>query len=119
MPVANAGTDQATSVDGACSTSSGYGTTCVSCPVVTFGLDAGASTDADGDPLDYEWTMAPTSGVTLTGSDSSAPTLTIGGMIPTTDFTTTVSVTLMLSASDCAEGTDTDSITITYECMGI
>ena len=118
-PAADAGTDQATSVDAACSTSSGYGTTCVACPIVTFGLDAGNSTDADGDPLDYEWTMAPTSGVTLTDSDSGTPTLSIGGMIPTYDLTTTVSVTLMLSASDCAEGSDTDTITVTYECMGI
>lgn len=31
------------------------------CPTVDFDLSALTSTDADGDPLDYEWTMAPTS----------------------------------------------------------
>ncbi len=118
-PVADAGSDQATSVDAACSTSSGYGTTCVACPIVTFALDGSASTDADGDPLDYAWTMAPTSGATLTGSDTETPTLTIGGMIPTYDNTDTVSVTLTLTTADCAGGTSTDAVTVTYDCTGI
>lgn len=118
-PIADAGPDQATGVDAACSTSSGYGTSCVPCPTVDFNLSALASTDADGDPLDYEWTMAPTSYVSLTGSDTGTPVLSIGGMVPVYDTTTTVSVTLTVGTTDCAEGSSTDSVTVTYECMGI
>lgn len=118
LPVADAGVDQSSGVDSACSTTS-HGTICVPCPSVSFNLDAGGSTDADGDPLDYEWAMAAAPGATLTGSDTATPVLTIGGMTPTYDSTTSVTVTLTLTALDCAEGSDSDSVTVTYECMGI
>jgi len=117
-PVADAGADLAESTESACSTS-GHGTVCVPCPTVEFDLDGGASVDADGDPLLYSWAMAATPGASLSGSSTVDPMLSIGGMTPNFGVTTTVTVTLTLVTRDCAEGSDSDSVTVTYECTGI
>lgn len=117
-PVADAGADLVESTESACSTS-GHGTVCVPCPTVEFSLDGSGSVDADGDPLVYSWLMASAPWASLSGSTTVDPVLSIGGMTPTYGVTTTVTVTLTLTTADCAEGDDSDSVTVTYECTGI
>lgn len=74
-PVASAGTNQQVFGGG----------------VVT--LNAGGSTDADGDALTYTWTQTGGPSVTLTGANTAAPTFVAPlGLLSTTTFTFEVSV---------------------------
>ena len=117
-PVARAGSDQSSDVATTCEYSSSYGITCDSCAAVNFSLDATGTTDANGDVLEYEWTVDSDPRVTITDDDTATPTVTVSGVIPSYGFTTTITVTASVLAGDCAEGGDTDDLTLTYTCTG-
>ncbi len=119
-PVANAGADQAGSGSGTC-TVVAYTTDydCDACADSTYTLSASSSVDADGDTMTYAW--AVTSGSTygtLSASTGESTTLTVSGVTPTHSASTTETVDVQLTATDCMGGTDTDYVSVAYTCTG-
>lgn len=118
-PAADAGSDQTVDLEATCSYSSGYGVACDRCPTTNFTLDGSGTSDAEGDSLEYEWTLSGSPNGTLLDGDTDAPTVTVSGVVPSYGFTTTVTITATMLVGDCAGGADTDEMTITYTCTGI
>jgi hypothetical protein len=119
-PVASAGSDQSYSATSTC-TAVGYtGTyTCDACAEYDFTLDSSGTVDADGDDLDYAWTI--TGGgtyATLSSSSASSPTLAVTGVPATYGSTDTESVNLNLVVTDCMGAASTDDVVVTYTCTG-
>ena len=118
-PSAYPGSD-ATYTDTASCSSTGYAIVCDDCDDVEIDLDASGSTDDDGDPLHYAWTAASsTASTSLSGANTETPTLTISGLETDYGVTEEYDVEVQLIASDCAGGSDTETMTITVECTGI
>jgi phospholipase C len=72
-----------------------------------FQLDGSASTSFDGKPLTYQWTIAPGS--------LSAAILAGNTATPTVQFSTGGTYTFVLTVTDSAGKTATDTATITYQ----
>ncbi len=118
-PVADAGADQSVTQTTSCTTS-GTGTYCPACPTQYVYLDGGDTTDTDGDPIRYTWsyTVSGGSGVSLDSTTSETPMMTLNPMGTGYGTTSTMTVTIVLTALDCAGGRDTDALTVTYSCTG-
>jgi hypothetical protein len=117
-PVANAGSDSSYSDTAAC-TASGYGYTCDDCSTVVFGLNGTGTTDADGDPLVYSWTI--TSGDTyasLTNEDTASASLVVSGIPAEYGSTSTETIEVQLEVTDCEGESSTDTVTVAYDCTG-
>ncbi len=118
-PASEAGSDQEDEDDVHCLPmdygADGY--ECPACPDFTFTLDATSSSDADGDWLDYSWSVSSGLGV-LSDATSDSPTLTIMGPTPTFGSTSSEEVTVELEVTDCWGATDTDTVTLTATCEG-
>lgn len=120
-PVAYAGADSSTSGEARCvSISYGASYDCETCPNATIALDASGSTDADGDALEYAWTVVSGSGYgTLSASSGSSVSLTFAGAPASYASANQTDVVLEVTATDCAGGTSTDQVTVSYFCTGI
>ncbi len=120
-PVADAGAYDDESTYATCYTS-GSGHTCSRCASVTVDLDAGASTDDDGDPLYYAWTVStsPSGAYTsLSDDEDPAPTLTIQNLPASYGVTTPYIVSAQVLVVDCAGGYDVSTATFTVGCTGL
>ena len=115
-PVANAGADQTITNEPECETAS-YVFTCEDCPVDSVTLDGTASTDDNGDELDFLWAENGSSDLTIAAPYS--PTTEVSTPAFAAEYNTAITKTwtVDLTTSDCADS-DTDSVTITYTCTG-
>ncbi len=116
-PVADAGPNESASEDAACY-AYGYGIVCDACGGAAYTLDGSGSTDGDGDTLTYSWNMVDTSFVSISGTDTASPVVTVSPITPDYGVTTTVSATIALTVTDCAGGSSVDYVSITYACTG-
>ena len=118
-PIAEAGEVDTYEEDATCSSIS-YGAyySCDDCADYDFELDGSASYDPDGDWVD-DPTWSITSGTaSITDEDTWEPTVTVTGPSATYGSTTTSTVVVELSVTDCMGATGTDTVTLTYECTG-
>jgi len=117
-PVADAGSDQSASETVTCALA-GYSYVCDDCADVDFSLDGSASGDMDDSDLTYAWSITSGSSYgTLDDSSSITPTLTMSNLTCTYGSTTTYTVELELSVTDCPGDSSTDTITVTHTCTG-
>jgi hypothetical protein len=80
-------------------------------------LDGSASIDSvDGDELDFFW-IESTGEITIVAPTSPVTAVTTPGFPSTYNSVTTKSWTVGLTVSDCSES-DTDWVTVTYNCTG-
>lgn len=114
-PLANAGDDQTITNEPDCETAS-YVFTCEDCPSDSVTVDGSASTDDDGDELDFYWTEA-TGELTIAAPFSPTTELTAGAFAAEYNTAITKTWTVELAVSDCADS-NTDQVTITYTCTG-
>ncbi len=115
-PVADAGEDYEYSATSTCAFIGGSWR-CPDCGSATFAIDATDSTDDEGDALRYAWST--TSGyATIHGASEGSTTITISGIPATYGTTSTTTVDVSVEVIDCAGDSDTDTLTITYECTG-
>ena|GEM_PF-3888242 len=113
-PVADAGADVSVSAS-VTAYYSNYNYICPTCPSQSANLDGSASTDPDGNPLDYAWS-------TVSGSasfgDASAATTTVslqGGSVSRYQ-TVVFNYTIQLAVTDCELEDDVDTLDASYSC---
>jgi len=119
-PIADGGGDQSASATADCTPIS-YGAggyDCDSCADYDFELDGSSSYDPDGDELrDPTWSI--TSGTaTIVDEDTWAPTVTMPGAAGSYGVTTTDTVEVELTVTDCMAATGSEVVTLTYSCTG-
>ncbi|MBM4366766.1 MAG: hypothetical protein FJ102_11170 [Deltaproteobacteria bacterium] len=114
-PIANAGDDQTITNEPDCETAS-YVFTCEDCPADSVTVDGSASTDDNGDELDFYWTES-TGELTVAAPFSPTTELTTPAFAAEYNTAITKTWTVDLTVSDCADS-DTDQVTITYTCTG-
>ncbi|MDP2315891.1 MAG: MopE-related protein [Pseudomonadota bacterium] len=119
-PVANAGVDQSYSATSTC-TAISYGTaySCDDCDSYAFTLSGASTVDADGDDLDYTWSV--TSGGTygaLATSTGESVTLNVSGLTATYGTANAQTVTVNMIATDCMGASGSDDVSVTYTCTG-
>ncbi len=119
-PVADAGADEAHPATVSCTPIS-YGEDGYDCSVCTdqeIGLDGTSSTDAEGEPLSYTWTVI-SGDASLDDDDTSTPTATLVGTT-TAEYAATVGddYEFQLEVRDCYGDTSSDTVIITLECTG-
>ncbi len=117
-PIAAAGADQTYSESVTC-VSTGYDYECSDCGAHSYTLDGSGSSDADGHPLRYQWSIVDGGDLaSLSGADEAVATLTMTG--PSTEYgeVESASVTVQLEVTDCAGASGSDTITLTFECSG-
>jgi hypothetical protein len=119
-PTADAGDDESASATANCTPIS-YGAggyDCDSCSDYDFELDGSGSSDPDGDWVeDPVW--AVTSGTaTIDDPLDWTPTVTVPGEAATYGVTSSQTVVVELTVTDCMGATGTDSVTLTYSCTG-
>ena len=115
-PFANAGADVSVEKEGEC-TSKSYAWTCTDCEAETFELDGSGSYDPDGDDISYTWSE-PTGTVSFSSRYSALADGTIAAQPATYGSTTTLSLVVELSVSDC-QYSDNDQTTVVYTCQGV
>ncbi|GEM_PF-2692505 len=112
-PIADAGPDFVTTFDETCTTNS-YGTTTCTCVAETLVLDAGNSSDPDGNWLLHEWAVVSGT-ATLSSTEGAIVGLDAFTMTGTGPLSETVQVDL--TVTDCNGAEATDTLTITYDCQ--
>jgi hypothetical protein len=119
-PAANAGADQSTSASASCTpVSYGASYNCSDCSDYYFTVDAGSSSDADGDELTYSWSISSGSSYgTLSTTSETGAQLLFSGAPATYGSANNTDVVLDLTVTDCYGATNTDSVTLTYACTG-
>ena len=108
-PIANAGDSVDIEATANCQATS-YSSECADCAPYTVMLDGSASTDLDGDQLNFSWTEA--SGVLNIANPQAALTPAV---IPTQVVNANLSFEVSLTVSDC-ERSDDDTTFINYTC---
>lgn len=109
-PIANAGDSVDIEASANCQATS-YSSECADCTPYTVMLDGSASSDLDGDQLDFSWTE-PT-GVLSIANPQAALT---PANIPTQVINANLSFEVTLTVSDC-EQSDDDRTTVNYTCV--
>ncbi len=117
-PVSDPGSQQTYSEEVSCQAWS-YGVyyTCDDCEDYDFTLDGSGSSDPDGHELIYAWAVTAGDG-SLTDETTSSPTLTFGGPSAEYGETNSDTVTVELTVTDCMGATNTESLTLEYQCTG-
>jgi hypothetical protein len=117
-PVVDAGPDQSASETVTCALT-GYSYTCDDCTDVDFVLDSSGTVDADDGELEYSWTITSGSSYgSLDDSSSPTPTLTMSNLSCTYGSTSTYTVVLSLTVTDCPGASGSDTVTFTHSCSG-
>ncbi|RME23952.1 MAG: hypothetical protein D6798_12415 [Deltaproteobacteria bacterium] len=120
-PVAEAGDDQYTSDTAICNPIS-YGAyyECLTCDDTEFSLDGTASWDADDDEIvHYHWEITGGDGTgEIADPDSAETTVTVSGATPDYGDSATATVEVTLTVTDCLGAEGSDTVLLTYECMG-
>ena len=109
-PIANAGDSLTIEATANCQATS-YSSACADCAAYTVMLDGSASSDLDGDALQFQWSEG--SGVLNIANANAALT---PAEIPTQVVNANLSFDVVLTVSDC-EQSDDDQTTITYTCV--
>ncbi|MEE2829360.1 MAG: MopE-related protein [Myxococcota bacterium] len=113
-PVADAGSDVSTSAS-VNSYTQNYSQVCPSCPSRSVTLDGTDSSDPDGNPLSYSWTVV-SGNASVSNSASASATGNLNGGTPSYASTSTWSYTFRLEVEDCEGQTDTDEVQASYSC---
>ncbi len=120
-PTADAGPDEDKSGFITCTpVSYGVSYDCAACEDAEFTVDAADSFDIDGDALVYyNWEQTGgTATAVIDNPDASSTTVTLAGSTPIYGGTEGSWAELTLTVEDCMGGTGTDTIILTYECVG-
>jgi hypothetical protein len=113
-PTAVAGAD--ISVTGSVSaTSSYYSTSCPTCPAQSATLDGGGSSDPDGNPLAYTWTVTSGSASISSPNSETSPISLNGGSV-SYNSSSTWNYVIQLSVQDCEQAASVDTLNATYTC---
>jgi hypothetical protein len=115
-PVADAGADSTVTTTSICA-SDGYSYVCDVCSYEGVVVDASVSTDAEGEPLSYLWSVV-SGDVAFDDDTLAAPTLILSGSDGEYGSTISDSFELDVQVTDCIGYTSTDTVTITMECTG-
>jgi hypothetical protein len=92
---------------------------CDDCPDTDFTIDGSRSGDVDDLDVTYAWTITSGSSYgTLSDTTIASPTLTMSNLVCTYGSTTTYTVELALTLTDCPGASATDTVTVTYACTG-
>ncbi len=117
-PVASAGDDQSYSYTQTCALT-GYSYTCDDCPDYDFTMDGSGSSDVDDLDLTYSWSITSGSSYgSLDDSTAESPTLTMTGLTCTYGSTTTYTMELQVTVTDCPGDSSSDTVSVTYSCTG-
>ncbi len=117
-PTASAGSDQSYSYTQTCGLT-GYSYTCDDCPDYDFTLDGSGTVDLDDSDFTYSWSITSGSSYgSLDDSTAESPTLTMTSLTCIYGSTTTYTVEMSVSVTDCPGDSSTDSVTVTYDCTG-
>jgi hypothetical protein len=119
-PIVDAGNPKNSDGGEADCSEDGYTYDCDSCESMVIDLGDDASvTDADGDPLTYEWTVV-SGEAEITDSSSLITTVTISDAEPTEpEACEDNEYEFQLSVSDCTGATDEDTVVYTVSCCGV
>jgi hypothetical protein len=113
-PTADAGSD--ISVSGSVNaTSSYYSTSCPTCPAQSATLNGGGSSDPDGNPLDYQWTVTSGS-ANISSPNSVTSSVSLNGGSVSYNSSSTFTYVIQLQVTDCEQVSDTDTLNATYTC---
>ena len=113
-PVANAGSDVSASSSVSPSYNY-YSYVCPNCSSQTVSLNGSASSDPDGNPIEYQWTVI--SGNASVSSPTSATTnASLNGGSVSYNSTSTWTYTFQLQVTDCELASSTDIVNGTYSC---
>ncbi len=120
LPTVEAGTSIAVDAGNADCELSGYTYNCADCADVTvqLGVDSGVS-DADGDPLSYQWYVMSGDATLEDPSDMTTEVLLSGASVDSVGACETTTYELELVAEDCPGGSAADGITISVNCCGV
>ena len=121
-PLAQGGGDQSQGVSVACEVDP-YGVTLcpATCGLLSFTLDASATADVEGDPIEYSWAVVDDGGaaVSILGSSSPTPTVFVEQAAPEDlNGIEVVEVELLFTAADCV-GNTTDPVVLTVSCSSL
>lgn len=119
-PTINAGRDQEINAGSAVCEEDGYVFDCEQCGDQTVALGADAEVvDADGDPLQIEWTLLDGE-ATIADARSVSTTVTLSEISPEEPGSCTeTEYRFELRATDCTGATVTDRVTYTVTCCGV
>ena len=99
---------------------SGYTYNCADCADVTvqLGADSGVS-DADGDPLTYQWYVMSGDATLSDPMDMNTEVTLSGASVDSVGACETTTYELELVAQDCPGGSAADAITLSVNCCGV
>jgi hypothetical protein len=120
LPTVEAGTSIAVDAGNADCQLSGYTYNCSDCADVTvqLGVDSGVS-DADGDPLSYQWYVMSGDATLDDPTDMNTEVLLSGASVDSVGACETTTYELELVAQDCPGGSAADAITLSVNCCGV
>jgi len=95
-----------------------YSRVCYSCPSQSVTLDGSSSSDPDGNPLGYSWTVTSGS-ASISSATSAIATGSLSGGTPSYNSTSTWNYSFRLEVEDCAGETDEDTMQASYSCSCI
>lgn len=117
-PVSSAGVDQGTSARARCTPVSYGASYDCECADVRFSLSSAGSSDPDGEPIRYAWSVVSGSASIVGSSTGTTAQIAFLGPTPPYGSVTTDTAVVALTVTDCYGTSTMDTVTLSYECAG-